>query len=84
MLGSVSAANKHRTIRHGRIFPWMLLDVNEMKLTEEERIEILERKLAIAVEALRGLSKCIGGCEGPLGCMCRSGMAKEALEKIKL
>lgn len=55
-----------------------------MKLTEEERIEILERKLAIAVEALRGLSKCIGGCEGPLGCMCRSGMAKEALEKIKL
>lgn len=31
--------------------------------------------------ALIGLSPCGGGCEGPMGCMCKSSMAREALRK---
>lgn len=42
----------------------------------------LKKLFTIATRALMRLSECDGGCEGPLGCMCKADTAKAALRSL--
>lgn len=50
---------------------------------KRDRIRQLEVALKTATDALARLSKCGGGCDGPLGCSCKSGIARDGMDQIK-
>ncbi|OFZ54961.1 MAG: hypothetical protein A2428_03040 [Bdellovibrionales bacterium RIFOXYC1_FULL_54_43] len=56
--------------------------LDDLRKAREECAQ-LERKLGIAVECLDTVAQCGGGCDGPLGCMCKAPLAKEARAKIR-
>jgi len=48
-----------------------------------KEIEKQKKQLEIAKETLELLSKCSGGCDGPMGCMCKAKHAIKAIEEIE-